>query len=188
MTLPSSPPITLSAIQNEFSATSLEDARIKAGLSSPVSMLDFLGLSAKVHLYDRGTQHVTWTSSSSAVDFQSNRIAIDLSAFDNNTTTEWAQANTNAIDMNEYSKMYFVFSAGSATSGTSTSWTAFLDIASGYSTSGSIGTGSIGETQDDHNVGTASGDGSWRFSVNLTGPGSFQEGSRTVYLHEVWLG
>jgi len=41
--LPSNPPIQLSAIQSKFSANSLNGARINAGFSSPISMLNFLG-------------------------------------------------------------------------------------------------------------------------------------------------
>jgi len=47
MPLPSSPPITLSQIQSEFSAANLQAASTAAGLDPlPTSMLDFLGLSA----------------------------------------------------------------------------------------------------------------------------------------------
>jgi hypothetical protein len=46
MALTSTPPIKLIDIQNEFSANSLNGARINAGFSSPVSILNFLGASA----------------------------------------------------------------------------------------------------------------------------------------------
>lgn len=41
--LPSNPPLELSAVESKWNATSLDDARVKAGFSSPVSILDFLG-------------------------------------------------------------------------------------------------------------------------------------------------
>lgn len=41
--LPNNPPIQLLAIQSTFSATSLDNARSRAGFPSPISMLSFLG-------------------------------------------------------------------------------------------------------------------------------------------------
>jgi hypothetical protein len=46
----SAPPITLTSIQNEFDASSLSNAASVAGLSLPVGMLDFEGLSSSVDI------------------------------------------------------------------------------------------------------------------------------------------
>lgn len=41
--LPNVPPLALSAVESKWTATSLDNARVLAGFSSPVSILDFLG-------------------------------------------------------------------------------------------------------------------------------------------------
>ena len=46
--LPNNPPIQLLAIQSTFGATSLDNARIRAGFPSPISMLSFLGQAPEV--------------------------------------------------------------------------------------------------------------------------------------------